>query len=97
MINKEYNDETAEELFAIGYRQISRKHKMISRVDVTIVEMLKIVNKDILKTYLKNTDDVNNDRMSSLRDYYRRVYSKDIINKVPDTILKELNRLQRYE
>lgn len=53
MFEKIYNNETAEELYKKGYRQVSRRFKIIARVDVDTIDMLKVINKSLADEVIK--------------------------------------------
>lgn len=91
-MSKDYTDNpiTPQQLFDLGYRQVSRKYGHVSRVD--------IIDEELIRLYIKRN---HGDKISGLpclpleeqKDFYRRVDSKDIIKGVPEVILRELNKL----
>jgi hypothetical protein len=91
-MRKQYSKQTALELFNQGYRQTSRNYGIVSRVDITDEEMIQ---KHISDNFGDKESGVPSCDIESQRDFYRRVHSKDTIEDVPISIIKELNRLVR--
>lgn len=68
---------SAEELTKLGYRRISSKHKTVSRIDrKDWQQFLLDINPNLL---------LGQDGGAS---FYRRVYSKDTVEGIPDEIFK---------
>ncbi|MGR3292521.1 MAG: hypothetical protein ACUZ9M_00730 [Candidatus Scalindua sp.] len=76
--------EPVETLWNDGYRQTSRKFCQIARVAISTKTMVDWFIKD-------NFGDANSGvpslPISQQADHYRRVYSKDVIEDVPEKIM----------
>ena len=64
----------AQKLYAEGYRQVSRKHCLIARVDIPDSDMIQ---KFIDDNFGNSTSGVPSLSLESQREHYRRVCSKD--------------------
>ena len=73
----------AKLLWSLGYRQISRRFCMISRVDVPLEKMNSVLRQNQVTPTGHWTD----------ADYYRRCLSKDMYYDVPGHIMIEIRRL----
>ncbi len=70
-------DKTVKKLQEIGYRVVTRKYCLISRID----------KRDWLQIILN--DDLLADDSANWKDYYRRNYSKDLIC-VPESVARKI-------
>ena len=70
-----------------GYRQVSRKYSTVSRVDVTIEQMVQFF---IDENFGKSDCGVPCMIIPAQEEHYRRCYSKDCIEEVPEDILMHL-------
>jgi len=87
MNGRPYKGETLEELRNKGYRQISRKYRMVSRVDISTENMVKFFIKD---NFGDKNSGVPAGSIESQKEQYRSVHSNDCIEGVPECILKHL-------
>lgn len=75
---RRYAGETAEELKAQGYKQTSRAYGIVARVDISDDELIAWARKELPGM------------IESIAEHYRRCWSNDEIEGVPDEVLKQL-------
>lgn len=85
-----YDGQTAKELHDAGYRQTSRRFGIVSRVDISDEEMTNLF---IEENFGETDSSVPCLPIEEQRGHYRRCYSEDNIEGVPDHVLKELRRM----
>lgn len=87
---KQYRKQTAKQLHVLGYRQVSRKFGIVSRVDISLEAMKDLF---IRKNYGRSDCGVPSCPVEQQENYYRRACSEDTIEGVPDNVMKELRDL----
>jgi len=87
MNTRQYSGEPLEYFTRNGYRQVSRRYKIVSKVDVSIEKMQKFF---IKQNYNRIDSGIPKLPLNQQMDHYRRVYSKDNIEGVPEEILRFL-------
>ena len=87
MNGKQYNGETLEYLKSKGYRQVSRKYKMISRIELSDEALIKFF---IDRNFGSKKSGLPSCSLEQQKDHYRRCYSEDAIEGVPESIFKHL-------
>jgi len=78
-------DIARKEMKKAGYRQVSRKFKSVARVDIPIEEMKQYF---IDKNYGHTKSGVPSCTTEIQCDHYRRCVSNDVIDNVPEYIMK---------
>ena len=86
----------AQDLIVRGYRRVSWRHRTISRIDrADWKERLAArLGRSVAELYIVGSRggvaEFGNQVAGGLCDYYRRCFSKDMIEDVPDDILKAI-------
>lgn len=70
-----------------GYRQVSRKFRIVARVDMPTKEMKQYF---IDENFGDENSGVPSGTLESQEEQYRRVHSRDTIENVPEDIMREL-------
>jgi hypothetical protein len=91
MTETQYDGQSVEELIAAGYFVISRKHRIIARVDLDPEALERWARRD-LSGSMPAAPGVS----AGQRDFYRRVHSndrmrvpQDVLTKIPSSILDQ--------
>jgi len=80
---------SAAELTVLGYRRISNKYRMVARIDrPDWVEHMAAQSHRTVADYFVTGD--NSYPAASWGDYFRRVYSKDKLEGLPDAVFKAI-------
>ena len=90
MKTMESERQEAQKLYDQGYRQISRKFGIVSRVDIPHADMLRFFEQ---QGYGGTSCGVASLSMEDQRNHYRRRHSKDQIEGVSYQVLRELRRI----
>lgn len=78
--------DAAKKMHAMGYRQTSRKFGHVARVNITTKEMRDY----FLKMNFGHKSGEAAGSIESQKEQYRRVYSKDTIESVPQPVMSLL-------
>ena len=82
--------DAAQALYDDGYRQVSRRHCLIARVDVSDTVMMMF----FIKENFGDADSgVPSLPVEKQREHYRRVHSQDRLSGVPEPVLARLRRM----
>ena len=77
----------ADEMERLGYRQVSRKFRIVARVDMPVKDMKQSF---IDENFGDTTSGVPSGTLESQKEQYRRCHSRDTIDNVPEDIMREL-------
>ena len=83
--NKQDSQEETERLFNMGYRQFSRKYRMISRIDVP----------DVVEAIREKHPHVRIDMWDrrSAEDFWRTSHSQDVLKDVDEEVMWGIRKL----
>lgn len=87
MNGRPYNGEKLEYLKSMGYKQTSRKYRTACRVDLSDDEMKDFF---IKKNFGSKKSGLPSLPLEDQKDHYRRCYTQDSIEGIPESILKHL-------
>lgn len=78
-------------LVSVGYKQVSRAFRTVARLDISEGEL-----KSFLARELFWPEDRVDDMFGRCRwdDHYRRCYSQDVIENVPEEVMMEMRKLR---
>jgi hypothetical protein len=82
-----------QELYDKGYRIVSRKYRIVSRVDISDEEMIVMFIKE---NFGDKYSGIPCSSIEQQKDYYRRCISKDTL-KIHNNVLKKLLQITRNQ